>query len=276
MKIKIICLSGIMLISNLVGARENVNQKGKNGSTSNTTKVAASCSPATAMTDLDVNNVRAKILAGGDMWWDLNDAKYEIPKGSNKTSIFAGALWIGGVDGGGQLKVAAMTYRQTGNDFWPGPLDTTSTSIDQTTCLDYDKHFEITRTEVEDYAGWLLDPASYPNVTGQSQAITDWPANGDATKNQSHYLAPFFDADGDGWYDPNAGDYPGYDLGSTTGALHGELYGDQTLWWVFNDEGNIHSETGAQPIGLEIQSQAFAFATNDEINNINIVVQGLS
>ncbi len=268
MKIKIICLSGILFISSLVNAHENINQKGKKGSTSNTNKVAAACSPATASTDLDVNNVRAKILSGGDMWWDLNNAKYEIPKGSNKTSLFSGALWIGGVDQGGQLKVAAMTYRQTGNDFWPGPLDTTTTSIEQTTCAAYDKHYEITRTEVEDYAGWLNDPASYPNVTGPSQTIIDWPANGDASLNQGHFLAPFFDADGDGWYDPNAGDYPGYDLGSTTGELHGELYGDQTLWWVFNDEGNIHSETGAQPIGLEIQAQAFGFATNDEINNM--------
>ena len=45
------------------------------------------------------------------------DAQYEIPKGSNKNSMFAGALWIGGVDDGGNLKVAAMTYRQGGNDF---------------------------------------------------------------------------------------------------------------------------------------------------------------
>ena len=22
-----------------------------------------------------------------------------------------------------------------------------------------------------------------------------------------------------------------------------ELYGDQTLWWIFNDKGNIHTET---------------------------------
>ena len=43
------------------------------------------------------------------------DTKYQ--KGGNKHSMFAGALWIGGVDDGGQLKVAAMTYRQSGNDF---------------------------------------------------------------------------------------------------------------------------------------------------------------
>src|SRR3954464_3407480 len=82
--------------------------------------VLSGCSPATAQTDLDINNVRATILNGGDMWWDLISGQYEIPKGSGITSLFAGSLWIGGIDGGGNLKVAAMTYRQGGNDFWPG------------------------------------------------------------------------------------------------------------------------------------------------------------
>ena len=35
-----------------------------------------------------------------------------------------------------------------------------------------------------------------------------------------------------------------------------------------NDKGNIHTETGADPIGMEIRAQAFAFASNDEINNM--------
>lgn len=40
------------------------------------------------------------------------------------------------------------------------------------------------------------------------------------------------------------------------------------FWWVMNDKGNIHTETGADPIGMEIRAQAFAFASNDEINNM--------
>ncbi len=40
------------------------------------------------------------------------------------------------------------------------------------------------------------------------------------------------------------------------------------MWWVFNDKGNIHSETGGEAIGLEVRVQAFAFSTNDEINNM--------
>ena len=46
------------------------------------------------------------------------------------------------------------------------------------------------------------------------------------------------------------------------------MFGDETLWWVFNDKGNIHTETGADAIGMEIRSQAFAFSTNDDVNNM--------
>ena len=72
---------------------------------SNYSKVAQDVLLATSQTDIDVNNVGATILGGGDMWWNLSDARYEIPKGSGLNSLF-GSLWIGGVDAGGQLKVA--------------------------------------------------------------------------------------------------------------------------------------------------------------------------
>ena len=82
----------------------------------------ALCAPAAAKEDLDINNVRATILTGGDMWWDLVNGKYLVPKpapGANgPTSLFAGSLWIGGIDASSTLKVAGMTYRQTGNDFF--------------------------------------------------------------------------------------------------------------------------------------------------------------
>src|ERR1044072_293487 len=88
-------------------------------------KTAAQCDPATASIDLDINNVRAKLMTGGDMWWDIGigEARYEIPKGTRKNSLFAGSVWVGGYDPQKNLKVAAQTYRQTGNDYWPGPLD---------------------------------------------------------------------------------------------------------------------------------------------------------
>jgi hypothetical protein len=264
-------LVAALLFAVSLNARENGANGHRQGNSANSRgnsqdQLEASCTPAAAKTDLDINNVRTTIMTGGDMWWDLVSAKYEVPKGGGAHSIFAGALWIGGLDAGGQLKVAAMTYRQTGNDFWPGPLDTVNVSTDLSVCNAFDKHWKIKRKDVEDYALYLAGnaPAGYtvPLV------IQDWPGNGNAALGQGHYLAPFYDSDGDGYYNWTSGDYPGYDLTGQAGCSKFQLFGDQCLWWVFNDKGNVHSETGAAAIGLEIHAQAFAFSTNDEINNM--------
>ena len=99
MKFKQILTLSLAVLS--VGALAKENVPNPNNKKVNYSKVASGCSPATSQTDLDVNNVRATILGGGDMWWNLSDAQYEIPKGGGLNSLFAGSLWIGGVDAGG-------------------------------------------------------------------------------------------------------------------------------------------------------------------------------
>ena len=150
---------------------------------------AANCTPATSSTELNINNTKALIQSGGDMWWDFNRARYEIPQGSGKTSLFAGSLWLAGQDVSGQFKVAALRFRQVGNDYWTGPLSTVDAEIDPATCKEYDKHYETTRSMVSEYAAWWTAGANdaangtntqeelYPGYTIPS-VITNWPAHG--------------------------------------------------------------------------------------------------
>ena len=74
----------------------------------------------------------------------------------------------------------------------------------------------------------------------------------------------------DNVYDINDGDYPRYNVDGTLNSCDKNLLlGDQTIWWVFNDVGNNHDETGGVGyVKVEIQAQAFGFNTNDEINNM--------
>ena len=255
-------------------ARENVPGSGMivNKPNNQFRELQSSCAPATSKADLDINNVRAKVLGGGDMWWDLANGSYFVPKPALGTrgpsSMYAASLWIGGYDAGKVLKVAGMTYRQTGNDFWPGPINANG-STDIGTCLNWDKHFTVNREDVEAFSTWYeggqIGAYTIPN------SILNWPAFADPiTGIQSasgNKMAPFHDADGDGTYNPYAGDYPDFDIKGTKGC-NATLYGDQALFWVFNDKGNIHSETGGPAIGLEVKAQAFGFKTTDEINNM--------
>src|SRR5574344_1528010 len=73
---------------------------------------SAGCAPGAGYKMLQVNNVSCRINTGGDMWWDFENALYEIPAGSSKTSMFAAGLWVGGVDDNNQLKLAAVRFRQ--------------------------------------------------------------------------------------------------------------------------------------------------------------------
>lgn len=268
-------LTAIILVAFVsVSAREKQGSEttgGEFGKSNTGAKVMAACKGAKASRELWINNVRTIIFTGGDMWWDLfasGNAFYGIPGVQDKSAMlnsnFAGSIWIGGLDAGGQLKIAAMTYRQTGYDFWPGPLNVSTASTSDDICNDYDKIYHMSRKDVENlvFNGVLTDE------------IKDWPGNPhDLTKNHGTLLAPFYDAGGDNEYDPSAGDYPYYDVRNLAekdnlGVCKARLFGDETLWWVFNDKGDIHTETGGQSIGLEVRAQAFGFKTNDDINNM--------
>ncbi|MBA3901487.1 MAG: T9SS C-terminal target domain-containing protein, partial [Bacteroidetes bacterium] len=220
------------------------------------------CLPPTSSIDLDINNVRAVIHNGGDMWMnrDISRAQYEIPKGSGIHTMFAGAIWIGGLDANGQLKLAATRFRSNGDDFWPGALKTKDGSTSLMDCYNQDKHHKMNYFEVEEFRKRYND-SNYKIPS----SILNYPAHGLVEKGFAQYLAPFVDVDGDGIYNPQKGDYPAFDFNNSLDC-DDKLYGHQSIWWVFNDNGNIHSETGGMPIGIEIQAQAFAFMADDEIN----------
>jgi len=241
----------------------------KKNESSNTTHQfsfrSTECKAPTSRIDLDINNVRTTILNGGDMWWDLDNAKYEIPKGSGQHSIFAGSIMIGGRDETGNLKMAALTHRSKGSDFWAGPINKNNVTTTSDICDEYDKHFKVNRKDVEEYVSAYL-AGENPSVP---LSMLNYPAHGSIADGHDYYLAPFFDADSNGIYNPSSGDYPAFDLGGDNERYaNGKLRGDQNIWWIFNDVGNVHTESGAAAIGLEIQAQAFAFATNDEINDM--------
>jgi PKD repeat protein len=220
------------------------------------------CAPPWSQIDLDINNVRARIMVGGDMWWDLTTARYEIPKNSGNNSLFCGSVWMGGLDPIGNLHVAAGTYRQTGIDFWAGPLDTIYHFPNDSSCDKYDRIWRVNRATVESFVQNRTDPAYVI-----PEEILSWPGNGNTAWGHAKQLAPYVDVDANGIYNPLQGDYPAFNL-SGQNNCNQDLLGDQALWWVFNDNGNTHSETGGQPFGLEVHATAYAFSSQeDALNN---------
>ncbi|MFM9007799.1 MAG: hypothetical protein ACKORE_04375, partial [Bacteroidota bacterium] len=181
-------LSGVLVaaLSLSASARENVGANRYTNPAPKASRSAAVCPTTKAQIDLDVNQVRARILVGGDLWWDPvgQIPYYEVPIGSNKNSIFSGALWIGGFDQSNQLLVAAQTYRQGGaNDFWGGPISkdpsTGAMTITDTRCNEFDRFWGVTREEVDEFL-----------ATGQASTnIQSWPGNGNVGNGELPFLA---------------------------------------------------------------------------------------
>lgn len=75
---------------------------------------------------LHINNTACGITGKGSFHFNWNNSYglYEVPKGSGIHAVYASALWVGGLDASNNLHIAAQTYRQTGDDFFEGPIDT--------------------------------------------------------------------------------------------------------------------------------------------------------
>jgi hypothetical protein len=245
-----------------VAARENI--AGKTGAPARQFRTAEACLPATSTSTLDINNVRTLLQNGGDMWWDLvAQPRYEVPKvvdpANARHSLFAGSLWIGGIDGSGVLRIAAQTYRQSGNDFFPGPLNEDGT-VERNDCNAWNRHFKINKAEIDAFrSDATRNLANYPNVASWPGIATIKDKDGFPT---SIPMAPFWDENNDQRYNPADGDYP---------LLFEDLKDvvpDQMVFWVINDMGDIHTETKGEQIGVEIKVHAFAFSTTNEINDM--------
>ena len=67
---------------------------------------------------IDVNRVNMLVSNIGSFAFDGTNAALEYPKGSGKTAVFAGGLWLGGQING-VTKVAITAYS---NEWFPGPI----------------------------------------------------------------------------------------------------------------------------------------------------------
>lgn len=203
---------------------------------------------------LTANNVNAGIGVGGNLFSNTltttnTFGRIEVPKGSSKGSVFTAALWLTATDAGNNLKCAAQRYCATGHDFFDGPIMPTYNAAYDSF---FNRVFKVTRTQVELHKTKFQQLGTGMAVTNVDTSLLYWPAKNNpyiaadrAVAIQSK-LAPFFDADADGSYDPVKGDYP-------------LICGDEAIFFVFNDVRAAHGETGGLPLGVEVRGLAEVF-----------------
>ncbi len=221
---------------------------------------AQDCQGGTAVYGLNENDVNVQLNTTGNIWWDgMEEAGYEFPVGSDKHLFFAGGLWMAGQDAGGNLKLAAQTYGTSSGefDFYPGPVNPATGSTTEVECARWDQFFIASQSDIQTFLVDFNDDGQIDNPIPLS--IRSWPGRGNpffedlqgfSLPDQS--LAPFVDQDGDGNYEPSEGDYP-------------EIKGTNAVWWVYNDVGNAHIQSGGDPLGMEVQAMAYAYSVGEEL-----------
>ncbi|MFN3530131.1 MAG: T9SS type A sorting domain-containing protein [Bacteroidia bacterium] len=211
--------------------------------------------------ELDINQVQALYLNGGDMFWDrgaTNNARYNVPKVTDslmpkKHSLFAMSPWIGGMHSG-QLYQSAQTYRQSsvgGISYRSGPLDSLGERLPQE--ADYDRLWKINRLEVELFKyAWQQGTVQNGYYVPRSD-FREWPGN----RPGGGVLAPYHDENGDGIYRWQDGDYP-------------LIKGDQAIWMVFNDR-DPRRTLELPALGLEVHCMAYAYVC-DSASGLDSVI----
>jgi hypothetical protein len=193
---------------------------------------------------LDVNYVKTGIFNRGNKGGLEYETLYEVPKGGGTHTLLASGLWIGGMDNGGVLHVAASVYNP-GADYFPGPLDTINGTIDSVTAAQYDYIWEITKINIREFQYYWSTGDVQNGTYIPAHDILTWPAHG--TGNYTRNMAPFVDVDGNGIYNPlTGGDYP-------------LIKGDEMLYCIYNDNLAVHQQTDALPMKVEIHASAYAY-----------------
>lgn len=178
---------------------------------------------------LDINNVKARFEFNKPIFNHNQTGSHGFVTQKNGQShgIYSSGIWIGGKDVNGQLHLAGQVYG-TGNDFVGAPSG------------DYDAIYPMTSLMVDDFiANWQSTSYVVP------QEILDWPAHGNIASGDPYYLAPFFDNNSDGIYNPADGDYP-------------KIKGNQAIYWYLTDSC-VHTETNGDMLNIGMHCMAYAY-----------------
>jgi len=215
--------------------------------------------PFNTIDSLVINNINATMGVHGDMWPpdSAHGGGCLFPNGTRKSLGFAASLWMSGYDATSQLHVSAQTYRQTGNDYWPGPLDASDT-LTYATSKKWASIWKIAKTQINFFLGLGTHTTSNTPLS-----ILHWPGrgntyaqgNGGASLSITQDMAPFVDLNGNGIYEPLLGEYP-------------DIKGDEALWCVFSDNGPTHNNTKGKPLGIETHLLAYEYKRGTLIDDV--------
>lgn len=198
--------------------------------------------------NMDYNSTSALINVNGFFFRDMANGlgTYTPIKQSGLTTIFQSSFSISGKDINDQDHMSIITY--DGSDFTCGPVAINYSDQNYTTNLS-NRIWVVLRVEIDQHIQNWNTP-SYVVPT----SIQQWPGNGDVSNGMPSKLAPYTDANGNGTYDPENGDFP-------------DIQGDEALFLIMNDQNN-NEFPSTSPLNVELHYMFYQFATADPLNRV--------
>ncbi len=204
---------------------------------------------------LDVNKVSAKVYANGYYYNEPAESfwGYQVPKGSNKSTISSLSTWIAGYDVNGYAHFSGNINLP--NQFIPGPIMDPLVLNDSANASSFDRLWNVNSQMIAEFKTAFAN-GQVTNGTFQIPAdIAEWPGNHPVLSGQ---LAPFVDVDLDGIYNPYNGDFP-------------KIKGNQMLWWVYNDNTTRDTLQGI-PLCAEFRVSFYAYYyDNPSTDSLDII-----
>ncbi len=151
-----------------------------------------------------MNDVNASIGPSPHAFRRGNSPGFEVPAGSNTHSLFTSSpLIVAYVDGVRHVSAPLMGLQILGEQFpkpWAGPV---AMGVNDAFYERYHQVWQLDRAQVQSHIAHWNDPGYTMPL-----AIATWPAHGDVANGEPERMAPFMDINGNGIYEPIAGEYP--------------------------------------------------------------------
>jgi hypothetical protein len=212
--------------------------------------------PASAW--METNSVRALLKANGTLFYN----GFRVPKTpadpTVKASLFRSVTpWIGGVDPGGNLKIAAGSLNAATSDFRAGIMRKPG----------YDRIWRVTKEQIVQHRADFADNGVIDNPIPD---IMNWPGSLNFDENEDGVeetvqVALFQDKNWDGVYDPEKGEHPS---GARGHLLPSRGLPDEILFFAFNDSTK-HLYTKGDRLDIQVFCTVFAYKCpeSEALNN---------
>jgi hypothetical protein len=202
---------------------------------------------------MDVNRINMYMTNYGSFAWDLttgNPGLY-FPKGTTKSAVFAGGLWLG-ASVGGEIRTVVAEYSQ---EYGPGAM--VSGTFDNPSRPEY-RTYKVVR-----FSGDRDDTAHVERDA--NEATYEDPLVHHSWSEYIRGAAPYGAPTRMYRLPPPEGAVDSVDV------LGPDVLGDMMMWSVYNDANparHTNDAGGSDPLGIEIQQTTFAFNRQGALGNI--------